>query len=321
MAKGVAGRGAGFTLIEVLVVAGAIALLLAILLPALAGTREMARQGACASNLRQIGVGLQAYAGSGREYLGSGPFDNREGNALGPIDEAGWLADMVLGEYLVPGKLLCPTNPARFTQNMALARLNERGVKVFSAEAQRELLARGFNTNYVQAWYHGMTEMRQPLNVGIGAPKHMPSVVGPLSLAFPSAATTSRVPLMGDARTDRGEEEDFEGVVQRTCKSMTDGPVEYWRGWGRQDYADLGPAHANAATKGDRRRSHTKLYGQLVFADGHVAAFRDENRDGTFGWPRGMLLTTDDRYPEIEGAVFGGTLSTGMYGDPGNVWR
>lgn len=51
-----------FTLIELLVVISIIALLIAILLPALGAARESARRTACASNIRQIGVGYYAYA-------------------------------------------------------------------------------------------------------------------------------------------------------------------------------------------------------------------------------------------------------------------
>jgi len=51
----------GFTLVELLVVIAVLALLAGILLPVLARVRESARKTSCASNLRQIGVGLQLY--------------------------------------------------------------------------------------------------------------------------------------------------------------------------------------------------------------------------------------------------------------------
>jgi len=61
-------RGEAFTLVEVLVVVSVIALLAAMLLPSLGAAREMARSTKCLSNLRQMAIAAQCYAGSYEEH-------------------------------------------------------------------------------------------------------------------------------------------------------------------------------------------------------------------------------------------------------------
>ncbi len=63
------GPPAAFTLIELLVVIAIIAILAALLLPALARTKEQGKRTSCLSNLRQIYIGCAAYAGDNKEVL------------------------------------------------------------------------------------------------------------------------------------------------------------------------------------------------------------------------------------------------------------
>src|SRR5579863_5184611 len=52
----------GFTLIELLIVIAVIAILAALLFPVFSQAREKARQTACLSNLKQMGLGVTMYA-------------------------------------------------------------------------------------------------------------------------------------------------------------------------------------------------------------------------------------------------------------------
>ncbi len=114
----------GFSLVELIVVIGLIGLLTALLLPALASSREQAKMIQCQSNLRQIGQALFEYANVYKGSLPSWSGWNVYPDGSSPEDEAGlaWTEELALTFGQKPDSAIynCPSFPPETPMNYFL---------------------------------------------------------------------------------------------------------------------------------------------------------------------------------------------------------
>jgi len=95
-------RNKGFTLIELLVVIAIIAILAAILFPVFAKVREKARQTACLSNIRQLGLAIAQY---------NNDFDTCYPNGTQPYGQASGWAWQIYPYTSSAAVFTCPDDP------------------------------------------------------------------------------------------------------------------------------------------------------------------------------------------------------------------
>ena len=125
-------KSRAFTLIELLFVIATIGILAAILLPALARTRETARRASCQNNLMQLGIVMHAYAA---ENDGALPWSGGNNNADA-------LKSFCLREVGTPDVFQCPSESNSRLSERRRDTKNEEPVEI-TTEINGEMSLRG----------------------------------------------------------------------------------------------------------------------------------------------------------------------------------